>query len=597
MLPVDDILDPMRAWLADHTTALIVAPPGAGKTTGVPLALLGAPWLQGQNILLLEPRRLAARAAAARMADMLGESVGETIGFRVRGESRVSAKTRIEVVTEGIFTRRILEDPGLDGIACVIFDEFHERSLDADLGLAFARDAQSVLRDDLRILVMSATLDSDRVLDLLPDAQRFESVGRSFPIVTHYLGRDRTKTLEQDTARHLVRLCSKLTAENAETLLVFLPGQGEIHRVARFMDELGVPDHIEVCKLYGAMEFKDQARTLARNRDGHPKIVLATAIAETSLTLDRVSMVFDCGVSRLGRFDASRGVVRFVTERSSRASADQRRGRAGRTQAGEAYRLWDAEQDRSFIPFARPEIVETDLSQLLLNLRLWGAKSTEGLALLDHPPKGAMEEAAKLLKILGALDSTGELSEHGRKMARLPLTPRLAHMLLKAAEADAAETGANLAVLLSESGLGGTACDLDIRLEGLKRDRSPKTSQARSLGQTWARQAQSLVGPVATGKGQSHLPHHLLAECFPERIAKARGKPGEFVMANGRGVYLDAHDPLSRQTYLAIGDLGGGAQRDRILLAAALEEADILDLFSDRLELAVDLEHSKNSAP
>ena len=581
MLPVAEIYSSLKTWLADHTTALIIAPPGAGKTTGVPLALLDEPWLKGQTITLLEPRRLAARAAAARMAETLGEPVGQTVGFRVRGESKISAKTRIHVVTEGIFSRQILDDPSLDGVGLVIFDEFHERSLDADLGLAFARDAQTVLRDDLRLLVMSATLDGDRVLSLLPEATRFESQGRTFPIDTHYLGRDQTKHMEADIARHVARLSTKLTADKAETMLVFLPGQGEIHRVARNLDEIGIAPYIDVHKLFGAMDYRDQQRVLSRNEPGHPKIVLATAIAETSLTLDKVAMVVDCGLSRLGRYDPARGVTRFVTERVSKASADQRRGRAGRTQAGDAYRLWDAEQDRSLIPFAKPEILETDLSQLALSLRLWGAKSTDGLALLDHPPKAAMDEAVRLLQALGGLDVNGDLTTHGRMMAQLPMTPRLAHMLLKAAESGAAEEGANLAVLLSESGLGGKSTDLDTRLEGLARDRTPKTSQARTLAQNWTRQAQSLTKQKQ--QAGAKFSHHLLAECFPERIAKARGKSGEFVMANGRGVYVDEHDALARETYLAVGDLGGGSNRDRVLLAAALNENDILSLFNDRL--------------
>jgi len=583
MLPVEEIFPELKAWLSANTTALIIAPPGAGKTTGVPLALLDAPWLEGQSIVLLEPRRLAARAAAARMAETLGENVGQTVGFRVRGESKVSGGTRITVVTEGIFSRMILDDPSLDGVGCVIFDEFHERSLDADLGLAFARDAQTVLRDDLRLLVMSATLDGERVLELLPDAKGFTSLGRTFPITTHYLGRDQALPMETDVARHTARLSAKLKPEAAETMLVFLPGQGEIHRTAQRIEEAGIAPYIELHKLFGAMDFRDQARVLARNTPGHPKIVLATAIAETSLTLDKVSMVLDCGLSRLGRFDPARGVTQFVTERVSRASADQRHGRAGRTQAGDAYRLWDAEQDRSLIPFARPEILETDLSQLALSLRLWGAKSTESLALLDHPPKAAMDEAVKLLKALGALDAHGDLTAHGRLMAQLPMAPRLAHMLLKAAEAGAAGQGAQLAVLLSENGVGGKATDLDLRLEALGRDRSPKVTQARQLADNWARQAEALV-KGKTRAGGRVLSHHLLAECFPERVARARGKPGEFVMANGRGVYVDEHDALARADFVAVGDLGGGANRDRILLGAALTEAEITSLFADRLE-------------
>ena len=594
MLPIEEIFAPLRAFLAERTIAILIAPPGAGKTTGVPLALLDEAWLAGQKIVMLEPRRLAARAAAMRMAEVLGEPVGQTVGYRVRGDSRVSKQTRIEVVTEGVFSRLIVDDPALEGIGCVIFDEFHERSLDADLGLAFARDSQSVLRDDLRLLVMSATLDGERVRGVLPDAEVFHSLGRAFPVTTHYTGRDQTLRLEEDVAKVVARVAARLTPERAETMLVFLPGQGEIHRVATLLAEKGLPPFIEVHKLYGAMEAKDQTRVLAKNAPGTPRIVLATAIAETSLTLDKVSMVVDSGVARLGRFDAARGVLRMVTERVSKAAADQRRGRAGRTQAGDCYRLWDEENDRSLIPFARPEILDTDLSRLVLDLRLWGAKSTDGLALLDHPPKAALHEAEKLLRGLDILDAKGEVTPHGRLVGRLPMSPRLGHMLLLAARDGLSDQGAALAVLLSENGLGGKATDLDLRLEGLSKERSPKVAQARQLAQTWARLAGQLVRDLPKDAASAQTPvksvHALLAECFPERVAKARGKAGEFVMANGRGVYVDEHDPLARAAYIAVGDLGGGAGRDRVLLGAALSEAEVLSLFADRLEKRTVLE-------
>lgn len=589
MLPIEEIFAPLKAFLSTQATAIIIAPPGAGKTTGVPLALLDEAWLGGQKIVMLEPRRLAARAAAMRMAEVLGEPVGQTVGYRVRGDSRVSKQTRIEVVTEGVFSRLIVDDPALEGIGCVIFDEFHERSLDADLGLAFARDSQGVLRDDLRILVMSATLDGERVKGVLPDAEVLHSLGRAFPVTTHYAGRDQTLRLEDDVAKTIRRVSVKLMADRAETMLVFLPGQGEIHRVASLLAEKALPDHIEVHKLYGAMDAKDQTRVLAKNAPGRAKIVLATAIAETSLTLDKVSMVIDSGVARLGRFDPARGVVRMVTERVSKASADQRRGRAGRTQAGDCYRLWDEENDRSMIPFARPEILETDLSRLVLDLRLWGAKSTAGLALLDHPPRAAMQEAERLLQGLDVLDARGELMPHGRLVGRLPMPPRLGHMLLLAAREGLSEEGAALVVLLSENGLGGRATDLDLRLDGLSKDRSQKVAQARQLAQNWARLAGQLVRDVPKGSVVKSV-HALLAECFPERVAKARGKAGEFVMANGRGVYVDEHDPLARAAFIAVGDLGGGTGRDRVLLGAGLTEAEVLALFADRLEKRTVLE-------
>jgi ATP-dependent helicase HrpB len=592
MLPVEEIYSPLKAYLQTRTTALIIAPPGAGKTTGIPLALLDEEWLRGQTLILLEPRRLAARAAAARMAETLGESVGETVGFRVRGESRIGPKTRIEVVTEGIFSRRIVDDPALDGVGGVIFDEFHERSLDADLGLAFARDSQTLLRDDLRLLIMSATLDGQRVTEVLSDAQTFHSEGRAYPVTTHYLGRDQGLRLEDDIARHILRLQSKLTPEQAETLLVFLPGQGEIHRVASRLEEGRLHSHIELCKLYGAMDIRDQSAVLRKNTPGRPKIVLATAIAETSLTLDRVTMVIDSGVSRLGRYDPARGTMRFVTERVTKASADQRRGRAGRTQAGDCYRLWDKEQDLSLIPFARPEILETDLSRLVLDLRMWGARSTEGLSLLDHPPEGAMAEATRLLQALGALDDKGDLTTHGRLMSQLPMSPRLANMLLHAAKQGQAATGAALAALLSENGLGGKSTDLETRLEGLSRDKTLKAVQARNLALNWTRLADSLIKKEIKQTDARKNSTYLLAEAFPERIAKARGKAGEFVMANGRGAYVDDTDPLARSSYLAAGDLGGGGARDRILLGAPLTADEIMRLFADRLETEAVIEKS-----
>jgi ATP-dependent helicase HrpB len=592
MLPIEEIYPPLKAHLNSNGTAIIIAPPGAGKTTGVPLALLHEGWLKDQTIILLEPRRLAARAAAQRMAQTLGEGVGETVGYRIRGEAKTSKRTRIEVVTEGIFSRRIVDDPGLEGVGCVIFDEFHERSLDADLGLAFARDSQTLLREDLRILVMSATLDGQRLKTVLEDAHLFISEGRAFDVSTHYVGRDQSLRLEDNMAKVILKAAKSMIPEAAETLLAFLPGQGEIHRVASILAEKKLPDHTDLYKLYGAMDSQDQIEVLKPNQAGRPKIVLSTAIAETSLTLDRVAIVVDSGVSRLGRFDPARGMMRFVTERVSKASADQRRGRAGRTQVGVCYRLWDQENDRALVSFAKPEILETDLSQLVLDLRLWGAKSTEGLALLDHPPKVAMAEAEKLLIRLGALDTQSDITPHGRHIAALPVSPRLSHMLVCAAREGQSDLGAKLAVLLSEKGLGGHATDLEARLTAIAHERSPKIIKARKLAEGWARLAVDLTktsGPhVKTTKSAALL----LAYVYPERIAQATQKPGEFVMNNGRGVYLEGYDPLAKASFLAVGDLGGGTGRDRILLAAPLSEADILGHFTDQITDHIVLDRS-----
>ncbi len=556
---------------------MLIAPPGAGKTTVVPLALLDQPWVDGRTILVLEPRRLAARAAAARMAETLGEAVGETVGYRVRLQARVSARTRIEVVTEGVFTRRVLDDPGLDGVACVIFDEFHERSLDADLGLAFARDAQGVLRDDLRLLVMSATLDGGRVADLLGDAPVVQSQGRAFAVETRYLGRNPTARLEDEVVR-AVRLA---LAQEGGSLLVFLPGTGEIARVQGALAErLGERTDIAITPLYGALDPAEQDRAIRPAAQGQRKVVLATSIAETSLTIEGVRVVIDAGLSRVPRFEPASGVTRLATVRVSRAAADQRRGRAGRTEPGVCYRLWDEAETRALVPFAKPEILESDLSGVALDLAQWGAKSADGLALLDPPPAGAFAEARALLTRLGALNASGDLTDHGRRLARLPLPPRLAQMVLRGVDAGAGQRAALIAACLTERGLGGTAVDLATRLERLAADRSPRARDARALAGRWIRGA----GGVRTEDAAAAIDDGLLlAEAFPERIAKARGPQGEFRLASGRGAYLDPTDALARAPWLAVGELGGGATRDRILLAAPLEEVALLSAFADRL--------------
>ncbi|HEY0051905.1 MAG TPA: ATP-dependent helicase HrpB, partial [Caulobacteraceae bacterium] len=425
-LPIDAVLDDLRAALRDRPSAVLVAPPGAGKTTRAPLALLDQPWVAGGKLIVLEPRRLAARAAADRMARTLGERVGDTVGYRVRLQSRVGPATRIEVVTEGVFTRMILDDPGLEGVAGVLFDEFHERSLDADLGLALALDAQAVLRPDLRLLVMSATLDGAAVARLLNDAPVIESQGRAFPVETRHLGRDAARRLEDDMAR---AIRTALAAESG-SILAFLPGQGEIHRTAGRLRDLGLPTDVDLAPLYGALEPADQDRAIAPAPPGRRKVVLATSIAETSLTIEGVRVVIDGGLARVPSYAPASGLTRLETVRVSRAAADQRRGRAGRTGPGVCYRLWDEAETRGLTPFARPEIMEADLSGLALDLASWGAASAEGLAFLDAPPAGAFADARALLARLGALDERGAITAHGRSLARLPLPPRLAHMVL-----------------------------------------------------------------------------------------------------------------------------------------------------------------------
>lgn len=573
MLPIEEILPRLRATLAGGVNAVVVAPPGAGKTTRIPLALMDEPWLAGRKLIVLEPRRLAARAAAARMASTLGESVGETVGYRVRLQSKVSARTRIEVVTEGVFTRMIQDDPALEGVGAVLFDEFHERSLDADMGLAFARDSQGLLRDDLRILVMSATLDGAAVARLLDDAPVIESQGRAFPVDTRYLGRDPAKRLEEQVARAV----EKALAEETGSVLVFLPGQGEILRTRDLIAERMRRPDVDLAPLYGAMEGRDQDLAISPSPPGRRKVVLATSIAETSLTIEGVRVVIDAGFSRVPRFDPASGLTRLETVRVSRAAADQRRGRAGRTEPGVCYRLWEEAETRALTPFSRPEILETDLSGLALDLARWGARDATGLGFLDPPPSAAFAEARALLVRLQALDGQGALTAHGKALAGLPLPPRLAHMVVRGAAGGQALLAARIAALLTERGLGGRATHLGHRLEAFDRDRSPRANDARKLVDRWARAAGS---PPKQPPLDEAL---LLAEAFPERVAKARGSSGEFQLATGRGAHVEATDVLAREKWIAVGEMGGGAARDRILLAAPLDETALREAFQGRL--------------
>jgi ATP-dependent helicase HrpB len=577
MLPIHAVLEPLKAALSAGNTAVLAAPPGAGKTTVVPLALLDQPWLDGK-VLVLEPRRLAARAAADRMAASLGEQPGGTVGYRTRLQSRIGPKTRIEVITEGVFTRMILDDPGLEGVGAVLFDEFHERSLDADLGLALARDTQGLLREDLRLLVMSATLDVVGVSRLLDGAPVIEAEGRAWPVETRYLGRNPSERFEEAVAR----ACLTALGEETGSVLVFLPGQGEIHRVARLVNERLRLPNVDVVPLYGGLDRAEQDRAIEPAAVGRRKLVLATSVAETSLTIEGVRVVIDGGLSRVPRFEPSSGLTRLATIKVSRSSAEQRRGRAGRTELGVCYRLWDEEQTRGLVPHQRPEIQEADLTGLALDLARWGARSVEGLALLDPPPAGALAEARKVLTRLGALDADGGLSKHGLRLTKIPLSPRLAHMVAVASDAGDAMTGARIAAVLSEPGLGGSSVDLADRLIGLERDRTQRARDSIKLAERWARAA-------GGGSGRTIDSGLLLAEAFPERIAKARGKAGEYLLASGRGAVLEATDHLAREPWVAIAELGGGDTRDRVRLAAALEadriESDLARLISteDRL--------------
>jgi ATP-dependent helicase HrpB len=575
----------LRAALRERSAAVLVAPPGAGKTTRVPLALLEEPWAAGRRLIMLEPRRLAARAAAARMAATLGEPVGATVGYRLRLDSKVSSVTRLEIVTEGVFTRMILEDPGLEGVAGVVFDEYHERSLDADLGLAFAFDSQTHLRDDLRIVVMSATLDGARIAALLGDAPVIESRGRMFDVETRHLGRAPQGALEEQ----IVRAVRGALERESGGVLVFLPGQGEILRVARRLEETLDDPALDIAPLYGAMDAADQDLAIAPSPQGRRKVVLATAIAQTSLTLEDVRVVIDSGLARVPRWDPAGGITRLATVRASRAAVDQRRGRAGRTGPGVCWRLWDEAETRALPQFDRPEILEADLTRLALDLLRWGAGEGEHLALLDRPPTSAMAEARRVLGDIGAVDAAGRITAHGGAIAHLPLPPRLAHMVLTGAAAGQARRAALIGVLLTEQGLGGRDVDLAHRLDTLEKDRNPRARAAVALADRWAKLAAAALAPPAVRPGgtpavRGSADHGvLLARAWPERVAKARGAPGEYQLASGRGAFLDPALALARAPWLAVADLGGGATRDRILLAGALDPADLAAALPDAL--------------
>ena len=576
-LPIDAALPALRTALANRNAAVLVAPPGAGKTTRVPLVLLEESWAKKKNkkILVLEPRRLAARAAATRMAVTLGEQVGDTVGLRVRFGSRVTKRTRIEVVTEGVFTRLVIDDPSLEGVAAVLFDEFHERSLDADLGLALARDSQQALRPDLKLLVMSATLDSARVAALLGDAPAIESEGRAFPVETRYLGRDPRAPIERQVTEALERA---LRTE-AGSLLVFLPGAGEIRRTESLLKERINDTAVDIVALYGALDAREQDRAISPAPPGRRKVVLATSIAETSLTIEGVRVVIDSGLSRVPRYEPDVGITRLETVRVSRAAADQRRGRAGRVEPGVCYRLWDEPQTASLEAYTRPEILSADLSSFMLDLTQWGVSDPGKLAFLDPPPRAALAEAKTLLAELGAIDSDGRITEEGRKLRALPLPPRLARMVVDAAAEGAGELAAGIAAVVTERGLGGDDVDLRHRLDNFRRDRSKRADDARAMVRRWAETA---GGKAAASE---HSPGSLLALAYPDRIAKNRGAGGgSFLLANGRGGNVDPASPLAREPYLAVAELTGAAAASRIVLAAAITLGEIEAQFAGQIE-------------
>ena len=578
-LPIQAVLPDLAAALREGSNAVLVAPPGAGKTTGVPPALLGEPWCTG-GILLLSPRRLAARAAAERMAALAGEPVGETIGYATRLDSRSSARTRITVLTEGIFLRRIQADPELPGISAVLFDEVHERSHDSDFGLALALDAQAALRPDLRLLAMSATLDGARFAELMGGAPVLESEGRAFPLELVHLGRAAEKRIEEEMAAAIRRAL----AESDGSLLAFLPGVAEIERTAERLERL--PADVDLHRLHGSLEPAAQRAAIAAPAPGRRKLILATSIAETSLTLDGVRIVVDSGLARRPRYDRAAGLTRLVTERASQAAVAQRAGRAARQGPGRVYRLWEEAATQGLPRFDPPEILEADLSQLLLDCALWGVADPRSLRWLDPPPAAAVEEARRRLLSLGALDEAGRPTGHGRAIAELPLPPRLAHMLVAADARGWGATAADVAVLLSERGLGGNDVDLELRRRRWRAEKGTRAEAARGLARRWLRLLPSPRG----GEGELGP---CLALAFPDRVAKRRDAGGrDWISAGGRGFRLDPAAPLAREAFLAVAEVSGTAAGARILSAAALREAEIETLFADRIvsgaELAFD---------
>lgn len=573
MLPIDAVLPDLIAALRDGPNAVLVAPPGAGKTTAVAPALLGQDWCDGQ-ILLLSPRRLAARAAAERMAELAGEAVGKTIGYATRLDSRQSPQTRILVVTEGIFVNRIQADPDLPGISAVLFDEVHERSLDSDFGLALALDAQAALRPDLRLVAMSATLDGGRFATLMGDAPLVESEGRSHPIEIRHAARSAEKRIEDDMAATIRRAL----AEEGGSLLAFLPGVAEIERTAERV-EGSLPADVVLHRLHGSLEPVEQRAAIAPAPPGKRKLVLATSIAETSITIDGLRIVVDSGLARRPRYDRAAGMTRLVTERASQAAATQRAGRAGRQQPGVVYRLWEAAATAGLPRYDPPEILETDLSALALDCALWGVADPGSLRWLDPPPEAAIGEARQRLARLEAIDEDGRPTAHGRAIAALPLPPRLGHMLIRAAEGGFAETAAEVAVLLSERGLGGSDADLDLRLRRWRGERGKRAEGARQLAGRWAR----LVGK---GGRDDAMIADCVALAYPDRVARRRGQSGEdWISRGGRGFRLDPTSPLARNEWLAVAEIQGAASGARILSAAPIDPDEVERLFAGQIEI------------
>lgn len=588
LLPIDNVLPELQEHLRKGNSAVLLAEPGAGKTTRTPLKLLNEPWLDGQSILLLEPRRLAARSAATYMAKQLGESVGETIGYRIRSDSRVSSRTRITVVTEGILTRMLQNDPALIGIGLVIFDEFHERSIHADLGLALALQSQQLLREDLRILIMSATLDPEPIAQLLGTSSVIRSLGRNYPVETRYLTTSIKEHLEVTVERAIT---SALRAHQG-SILAFLPGAREIRRIERRLTG-NIPGDVIVTPLFGALSQAEQQRAIEAAPPGKRKVVLATSIAESSLTVDGVTVVIDSGLRRTALFSPRTGMSRLVTTRAARDSADQRRGRAGRTAPGVCYRLWSESEDHALAERTPPEMLEADLTPLALEVATWGASSPDELDWLDAPPAALYGQAVQLLIQLGALDDQHRITDHGIKMSELGLHPRLAHMLLRADALGLGRVACRLAALLEERDLfkgqlAGRDCDMVSRLSLLMEyERSPSQlgTSHYDVDQAELRRILDVSRQWEKGLGlgrsseniEQDWQHYcglLISFAYPDRIARRR-PDGRYLLRSGRGAVFTHQQPLGMEEFLAIAEVDDQGTESVILLAASFTESDL----------------------
>jgi len=579
-LPIHAELGELQEQLTDHKNVVLIAPPGAGKTTVVPLALLHQPWLNNNKIIMLEPRRLAAKNAAIWMAQQLGESAGQTVGYRMRQDNRISKQTRIEVVTEAVLTRIIQNDPELSEYGCVIFDEFHERHIQADLGLALCLDIQSNLRDDLRLLVMSATLEGEKVSSLLDDAPVIRSEGKSFPVDIHYINLTNNQRIEQGIVQTILTAIN----EHNGSILVFLPGMREISQVESLLSQVNIDDHISIHPLYGVLSQEDQEKAISPSAENKRKIVLATAIAESSLTIEGITVVIDAGLMRVPRYNPASEMTRLETLPVSKASADQRAGRAGRLAPGTCYRLWSEDKHKSLIAQSPPEITQTDLVPLILELALWGVSAPSDLQWLDLPPAASVSVAQKILVELGALDRSDRITNHGKNILKSGIHPRLGHMILKAKEIEAEALACNIAAILTEKDLfkrglnQKNSCDLNTRLEILS-NRGHNHNVDHSALKRIKNSAELLCKQLNCKKETStdiQLSGVLLALAYPDRVAKKRSNQhGRYLMANGKAALLFEHDRLTASNYIVVANLDGHNRDARVFLAAEITEEQL----------------------